>query len=1070
MGSKINHTTLILFLLFTYSQWVQAQQKNQYLQEAIPFITNYSPESYQGHGQVWKAVQDSHGIMYFSNNENIMAFDGHYWQHYAASKGGLVRALAIDEHDRIFVGSVGDIGYLEIDSSGKLYFKSFLAYIPEPDRKFEDVWGVEIYQGKIYYRTSTRIYIVSNWEKGHHPQVKVWKYPPRWRLNLLKDQNGQLYFTHYDGIGKIEADTFHLIPHSPIITQLGKVIYIHRTSDSTYFVGTTLNGIFSLNASATNPHQAVQALGEAFTDTYHKGILYTGIPLSDGLHAFGTLRSGLLIINEQGDLQQQITSAQGLADDVVRALYQTREGSLFALTNKGISNIEVNFPIRQYNKSKGYQLNSVTAIHRHTDGTLYMGGSDYVYYLDQKANKFQKVKHSFPQNWDITAVGSSKNKRLLVASSNGLFEIKNNEAIIIDRNRSHSFVKSQVTENLTIVLQEGGFSLIDRLAEKWLLKKVNILNYTFWDGCFDSSGNLWLDTRYNGIIKINAAFFSQSIQTDTSIPEVFMTQYDTLSGLPSNSHNYIFQVNQQIYISNRAGIYAYHPLQDHFYKDSINFEKIESTEHHRYREIEKFIDKNNQFWPITHHQQLSQISHHPALKRNAMAFGGANGILVETDGTVWFGNKDGLYQYDSKSDWQPLKPATLIRKVILNEDVPLFWGNTTKDNSSIGIHELDYSETLRLTFQYAAIHFSERDELKYSYRLKGNNEQWSDWSAHTAKSFTNLWEGDYTFQVKAKDNYGIESNIANYQFEIQPPWFRSAWAYTGYLIIMGFLIWLLLKFNSYRLHQQNKQLEQVILVRTQEIQEKNEELQQKNEAQNRLMAIIGHDLQSPLYSLQGSLAFAQQIGEQGVNQQEFFSILKQIENEFTSVIGLINSLLYWSLNRQDAFQVQKEVLDVTALIEEVIQLDKSAIQKKNMILDTSLPQNLLCDLDRKMLYFILRNLLANAIKFTPIGGEIQLKVEIQKENLSLSVIDNGIGINPDKLNDLFSQVDPNKVTPDAFGKIGTGLGLAVAYEFAQKMDGYITVESQLNIGSTFCVFLPNCVLEYEQNDQAFHVV
>ncbi|MFT6962570.1 MAG: signal transduction histidine kinase [Flammeovirgaceae bacterium] len=243
----------------------------------------------------------------------------------------------------------------------------------------------------------------------------------------------------------------------------------------------------------------------------------------------------------------------------------------------------------------------------------------------------------------------------------------------------------------------------------------------------------------------------------------------------------------------------------------------------------------------------------------------------------------------------------------------------------------------------------------------------------------------------------------------------------------------------------------------QSIREKNKELEKKTEIQDRLMAIVGHDLKSPLYSLQGTLSIARQFGEKGISSEELFHFLGQIEEEFDSVIGLINGLLFWALNKQDAFNHSPEKVNISNFFETSIKLTKIQAKKKEINLKYTPPKDLWAYLDINMVNFIVRNLLSNAIKFTPKAGNISIEVTNIEKYLLISIEDTGTGMSEEQKEKLFGAIDPSKVNSDTYGRKGTGLGMAVAYDFVDKMSGSIWVESEEGKGSTFFVKLPNCI-------------
>ncbi|WP_157558700.1 triple tyrosine motif-containing protein [Microscilla marina] len=137
----------------------------------------------------------------------------------------------------------------------------------------------------------------------------------------------------------------------------------------------------------------------------------------------------------------------------------------------------------------------------------------------------------------------------------------------------------------------------------------------------------------------------------------------------------------------------------------------------------------------------------------------------------------------------------------------------------------------QVTFEYSAPFYEAPDKTLFSYRLMGFDKEWSDWGKDTKKEYTNLPEGNYTFQVKAKNVYGTESTVASYTFTILPPWYRTWWAYILYGLA-GFALFIggSYTYNHYRskqLYRRNQLLEQEVTERTEEILAQKEEITQQ---------------------------------------------------------------------------------------------------------------------------------------------------------------------------------------------------------------------------------------------------
>ncbi|MDX9854800.1 MAG: SpoIIE family protein phosphatase, partial [Tenuifilaceae bacterium] len=126
---------------------------------------------------------------------------------------------------------------------------------------------------------------------------------------------------------------------------------------------------------------------------------------------------------------------------------------------------------------------------------------------------------------------------------------------------------------------------------------------------------------------------------------------------------------------------------------------------------------------------------------------------------------------------------------------------------------------------YSATFFEKEESIEYSSILEGSEDEWSKWSTKTEATHNNLREGRYTFKVKARNIYGVESPVAEYAFIIKPPYYRTLLAYLIYTILFVALIWLVVKLNTRRLIAEKDRLEQIVKERTAEIIEQKEEIE-----------------------------------------------------------------------------------------------------------------------------------------------------------------------------------------------------------------------------------------------------
>ncbi|MBL4657791.1 MAG: SpoIIE family protein phosphatase [Flavobacteriales bacterium] len=212
-------------------------------------------------------------------------------------------------------------------------------------------------------------------------------------------------------------------------------------------------------------------------------------------------------------------------------------------------------------------------------------------------------------------------------------------------------------------------------------------------------------------------------------------------------------------------------------------------------------------------------------------------IYSDENGLTWFAGSEGVFRYDpSLRKASSEKFSIFIRKVLTTQDSVLFGGSfykenrihTTYDQPAYMIPDLTYANnSIRIMF---SAHSSKGEQKnRYSYRLEGFNDEWSDWKTDVMANYTNLHEGSYLFQVKAINLVGNESSTASYRFQIAAPWYRTIGAYVGYIILFIGLLYAAVRISLSRLQAAKKRLEKIVKERTKELVLKNEDLARAEE-------------------------------------------------------------------------------------------------------------------------------------------------------------------------------------------------------------------------------------------------
>lgn len=231
-----------------------------------------------------------------------------------------------------------------------------------------------------------------------------------------------------------------------------------------------------------------------------------------------------------------------------------------------------------------------------------------------------------------------------------------------------------------------------------------------------------------------------------------------------------------------------------------------------------------------------------------------------------------------------------------------------------------------------------------------------------------------------------------------------------------------------------------------------EELKILNAAKDKFFSIISHDLRSPFNSLLGLTEYISQSYNE-MTPQEIKSSITSIYGSSKQVYNLILNLLEWSMIQTGRLTVNKTVINLSELGTEMMNLYSESANQKNIGLINIMNEDILIYADKYMIDTILRNFISNAIKFTNPDGTITIKGMINGDNAEISVTDTGIGISPENQKNLF-RIDEQFRRDGTANEKGTGLGLILCKEFAEKNGGVLWVESEEGKGSRFSVTLP----------------
>ena len=236
------------------------------------------------------------------------------------------------------------------------------------------------------------------------------------------------------------------------------------------------------------------------------------------------------------------------------------------------------------------------------------------------------------------------------------------------------------------------------------------------------------------------------------------------------------------------------------------------------------------------------------------------------------------------------------------------------------------------------------------------------------------------------------------------------------------------------------------------IQKQNEELRATINNRDKMYSVIAHDLRSPMASIRMVLNLVVTSMSPEVIGPELFELLDKANKESEECHDLLDNLLKWTKSQTGRLNVLLQDLDLNDIIPGVVDIfEMIALTKKIKLQYVGTQAPLVVRADNDMLKTIVRNFMSNAVKFSPENSVIEITMKEEGQFAKVSVRDHGVGIEPDRLGSIFHK---GETTYGTDGEEGSGLGLQLCADFARKIGGDVQVESTLNEGSTFSVFIP----------------
>lgn len=738
---------LLLTLLYPSLIWGQG----------VPLIHHYSSEVLETHPQNWAIIQDSSGFLYFgSQSEGIQRFSGIDWEFQRVPGTGAIRSLQ-PFNSRIHWGGVGDFGYLESDSLHNFTLISLKDQVDFTHRSFADVWQMVELEDKLYHRTSNAILILEQ------DTIRVIESEETLR-GIFKVDDELWASRDESGLARLENDRWSRIPGAEpykkdrliaVLPYPGYHLLIFRNSG---FVRYDRSGFTDIPTD--------------MDDYFREHSLYRATAINENEIGLAFLNGGILVMKNDGTIHHVLIEENGLPTNVIYDIYRDREGTLWATSSDGVIKILTNNPITTIQEQNN--LDGSIKFIEPIEDTVYIGSTHGLFLLE---NRNEVRKHSGINEFVYDAI--QLNGSLYASFPSGLFRISGNE--FKNLFEEGSYRKLEVSGNSEDIFFGALRNSIEQITIRGqsverseVLRSESEIRQFYVD-----TDGVWAVTHQNEVLFKSL----RNNEVKTYQPEFENPDYPIRN---------ISRIDNRIRLATDSGLFVYDQSSDSFVRDStfnltddsagdtdtvlqvFQFEQCSDDEiwFVSGKKIKRAVHQNNS-WRITEkpYRLIDEESN-------------VQEIHCNPDGSVWFGGAQRVF-YLSDPDWTYKHDFnTNITGVLMHNDSLIYGGH----RDLLEIPEFRYEEN-DLRFRYSVASFIEPEVNTYRVRLRGYDDGWSNWTEETQKDYTFIPEGTYTFEVQGRNAYEKVGSIDSYTFTILPPWYRTIWAYLGYFLIAGGVIY-----------------------------------------------------------------------------------------------------------------------------------------------------------------------------------------------------------------------------------------------------------------------------------------
>ncbi len=1017
---------------------------------------------------VFSLAQDNSGFLWFGTRDGLDRYDGYNFKNYKneSSSNSLVsndiRVIYNDNHTGdLWIGTNDGLSHYRSSLDDFENFKN--------DQNTHSLSSNEVLS--IFIDSKKRLWVgtsfglnlfdpkTSKFSRYMYSNIPSDQFYKRSIDAIIQDKDGTLWFGTDDGLFYLDENKlFSFIrkdgANSSMVLTNSNINALLQDKKGNIWIGTE-KGLNYWETSTNNLtyYKHIKGNQNSLSNDNVRTMCLDGkgavwIGTFDGLNVFDENSKSFQLFkkNETGDI--------GLSDNSIRSIMRDSRGGMWVGTYYGgVNHTDANyhrfenFVHSPFKNSIGADV--VSSFVEDPSGNFWIGteGGGLNYY-DVKTKLFKSYKNK--EDSENTISGNNVKQVLLdgnklwigtFTQGLNLFDIqkqkfshfKNDQgnAQTISNNNVYGLHKEG--KYLWILTYGGGLDIFDTETSvftnsKKIVKDVNGLSSDLTRVFLKTKdGNVWIGTEkgINKVIKDERGFpkgFTYYLKNE----KIFSLQEDNLNRI------WIGTLSNGLFIYDRQSEEFRHLTTKDGLPGNTIFGILE--------------DDNKKIWLSTN----NGLSKYDPLANKFSNFGPSSGLenieynfnayYKASSGDLLFGGINGFTKFNPKeiitNNFLPQVAFTQLRhknKVVQVGDAS---GLLTKSINNTTKIVFPYNEA-NFSISFAALDFLNPKNNHYAYKLEHLDKDWNYTVGQTDVSYTIQREGKYMFHLKGGNSDGL-FNPEERLIEIvvlPPPW-RSWWAYLLYLATVALILYSLYRFVNIR---HALQLENIARKQEDEL----------HEMKLRFFTNITHELRTPLTLILGPIKELLSKDHSNENLNKLITI----DRNARRLLNLVNQVLVFRKLASDHEPMSIKPGNIVYFVKEIFLAFKETAESREIEYTFFAQEDdMTIWFDMEKMEKVFFNLLANAFKFTPNGGKIQVKIYSASENVHVKVIDNGIGVDPALQEQIFQRFYEKTHVQKSEIK-GTGIGLAICKQMVELHHGKIDIESDINQGATFTVFL-----------------